>query len=62
MLVLTRKPGESIVIGDSIRIEVLSQSRSGAVRLGIHAPEGIWIFREELIGDDGEGDDERKAC
>ncbi|MEW6441370.1 MAG: carbon storage regulator CsrA [bacterium] len=47
MLVLTRKSGEGIWIGDNIQIRVL-EIREGQVRLGITAPEGKGIYREEL--------------
>ena len=48
MLVLTRKLGEKIVIGDSILIKVLKISNN-KVRLGIMAPEEVPIFRHEVI-------------
>ncbi|MEN2986426.1 MAG: carbon storage regulator CsrA, partial [Thermodesulfovibrionaceae bacterium] len=47
MLVLTRKLGQSIRIGDEIIIKVLDIDGS-QVRIGIEAPKGIPIFREEL--------------
>ena len=49
MLVLTRKPGEAIVIGQDIEVRVLSVGRGGQVRLGIAAPDEVLILREELI-------------
>ncbi len=48
MLVLTRKPGEQILIGDDIVITVLD-SRGEGVRIGIDAPKGVKIHREEVI-------------
>jgi carbon storage regulator len=48
MLVLTRKCGESILIGKSIRITVLQTTDTGRVRLGIEAPEEVKVLREEL--------------
>ncbi|MEX2306225.1 MAG: carbon storage regulator [Pirellulales bacterium] len=48
MLVLTRKAGENIRIGDNIIITVLRTS-GGRVRLGIEAPRGISIRRDELL-------------
>lgn len=48
MLVLTRKPGESIVIGDDIRITVLDWRRDDRIRLGITAPPDTLILRAEL--------------
>lgn len=47
MLVLTRKRGESILIGDDIRI-TLVQVKGQAVRLGIECPKDVKILREEL--------------
>jgi carbon storage regulator len=46
MLVLTRRSGESIVIGGEIRIRVLRASGS-RVRLGIEAPADVRIVREK---------------
>ncbi len=47
MLVLTRKPGESIRLGDGIIVKVL-ESSSGQVKLGISAPDSMPIHREEI--------------
>ena len=47
MLVFTRRKGETIVIGDGIRIEVLRTSRDG-VRLGVVAPPEIAVHRKEI--------------
>ncbi|HWT93620.1 MAG TPA: carbon storage regulator CsrA [Solirubrobacteraceae bacterium] len=47
MLQLTRKPGETIVIGDNIRVSVI-QIAGGAVRIGIDAPRDVSIYREEI--------------
>lgn len=47
MLILTRKAGERIMIGDDISIVVL-ESRGGRVRLGLVAPGEIPIQREEI--------------
>jgi carbon storage regulator len=48
MLILTRKPGESVVIGNSIRVTVVGCS-SGAVRLGFEAPGDVSIYRDEVF-------------
>ena len=48
MLVLTRKIGQVINIGDDIKIMVIDV-RGDQVRLGIEAPRSIPIFREELL-------------
>jgi carbon storage regulator len=48
MLVLGRKRGESIVIGERVHITVL-EIAGGQVRLGIEAPRDVVILREELV-------------
>lgn len=48
MLVLSRKLEESIVIGDDIKIKIVSIEK-GVVKLGIEAPKNISIVREELL-------------
>lgn len=47
MLILTRKIGESVVIGDLIYCTVLSM-RDGQIRLGFDAPESVVINRQEI--------------
>jgi carbon storage regulator len=47
MLVLTRKPNESIMIGDQIEVSVLSVA-GDKVRIGIAAPREVQVFRKEL--------------
>ena len=47
MLVLTRKPGQSIIIGDGIEVQVLSVAGE-KVRLGITAPREVGIYRNEV--------------
>jgi carbon storage regulator len=47
MLVLTRKLGESVTIGDDIKITILGV-RGRQVRLGIIAPQKLTIHREEI--------------
>jgi carbon storage regulator len=47
MLVLTRKVGESIIIGDDIIITVLP-TNGNQIRLGIEAPQEFSIHREEV--------------
>jgi carbon storage regulator len=75
MLVLTRKLGENIRIGDSVKITVL-EVRSGQVKLGIEAPPEVKVHREEIYariqeearraqeprreGDEGKGPGETK--
>ena len=47
MLDLTRKLGENIRIGDTVKITVL-EVRSGQVKLGIEAPPEVKVHREEI--------------
>jgi carbon storage regulator len=47
MLCLTRKAGQSIVIGDGITVRVL-QVNGAIVRIGVEAPKGMPIDREEV--------------
>jgi carbon storage regulator len=47
MLVLTRKPNQSIMIGDNIEVSVLSVVGE-KVRIGIQAPHDIPVFRTEI--------------
>ena len=54
MLVLTRKPGESIIIGDEIVIQVVEavgRGRNARIKIGITAPKEMPIFRTELLED-----------
>jgi carbon storage regulator len=68
MLVLTRKPGQSIMIGDGVEVQVLSVAGE-KVRLGITAPRDVSIFRNEVYdrienesrGDDGADDGANEA-
>ena len=48
MLVLSRKLGEKIYIGDNICITVVDIDR-GKIRLGIEAPRNVPIYRQELL-------------
>jgi carbon storage regulator len=47
MLVLTRRPGESIVIGDGIKLTVVTVG-AGRVKIGVEAPSHVRIDREEV--------------
>lgn len=47
MLILTRKIGESIMIGDEIEVKV-TQVKGGKIRLGIKAPPFIPVYRKEI--------------
>jgi carbon storage regulator len=47
VLVLTRRPGESVMIGDDVVITVLDV-RGDVVRVGIKAPRSVQVHREEV--------------
>ena len=47
MLILTRRIGETLVIGDDIRITVLG-ARGNQVRMGVNAPKNVTVHREEI--------------
>jgi carbon storage regulator len=47
MLVLTRKLGEVIRVGDSVTVRVL-EVKGNQVRLGVEAPADVRIYREEV--------------
>ncbi len=47
MLILTRRIGESVHIGDDIRLTVLGV-RDSQVRIGINAPKEVPVHREEI--------------
>jgi carbon storage regulator len=47
VLVLSRRPGESVVIGDDVVITVL-EVRGDVIRLGITAPRSVQVHREEV--------------
>ena len=50
MLIISRKVGESVTIGDDIRITILrGGGRSENVRLGIEAPRDVEILRDDAV-------------
>ncbi len=48
MLVLSRRPGDSIVVGDDVTVTVL-EVRGDVVRVGIDAPRSVAVHRAELL-------------
>jgi carbon storage regulator len=65
VLVLTRKPGESIMIGDDIELVVLGLDGQ-KVRIGVHAPASVPVHRQEVYlairsreGERGDGEQPR---
>ena len=47
MLILTRKPGESVYIGDDVKV-TLMEIKGNQVRVGVDAPPSVRIYREEI--------------
>ena len=47
MLILTRKPGESLYIGD-VKVTIVGQ-KGNQIRIGIEAPQDVRIYREEIM-------------
>ena len=47
MLIITRRPGEKVMLGDDVVIEVIEVSGS-SVRIGIAAPKSVPVYREEI--------------
>lgn len=47
MLVLTRKAGDGIIIGDDITIKII-EIKGGGIRIGIDAPKECKIYRQEV--------------
>ena len=48
MLILTRKMGESIVIGDDIIIKIVETGKN-SIRIGIDAPRDVVVLRQEVF-------------
>ena len=51
MLKLTRRPGEQLLIGKNVVVEILEVS-GNQVRLGVAAPKDVKVLREELLDTD----------
>ena len=47
MLILTRRIGESLMIGDDVNVTVLG-IRGNQVRIGVNAPKNVAVHREEI--------------
>jgi carbon storage regulator len=56
MLIITRRPGEKIMLGDEIVVHVM-EIVGNSVRVGIQAPRSVPVFREEIwnaVGEENE--------
>lgn len=47
MLILTRRPGESLYLGDSVKIKILSV-QGKQIKLGLEVPSDMTVYREEV--------------
>lgn len=48
MLILTRRPGESIIIDENIRVTYLGSNRGNQIRIGVEAPKDVTVHRQEI--------------
>ena len=63
MLILTRRVGETLIIGDEVTVTVLGV-KGNQVRVGVNAPKNVTVHREEIyerIRQEGDGSDPADA-
>ena len=60
MLILTRKVGESLLIGDDVSITILN-IRGNQVKIGVQAPKDVSVHREEIYQRIQQTKDENKV-
>ncbi len=61
MLVLARKLGESLIIGDNIKVTIEKISK-GQIKIGIEAPKDVVIAREEVVKEGNVLEEYEKKC
>lgn len=61
MLILTRRVGETLNIGDEIKVTVLGV-KGNQVKIGIHAPKSVAVHREEIYSRIREDEDGEEAA
>jgi carbon storage regulator len=63
MLIVTRRPGERVMVGDQVVITVI-EVKGSSVRIGIDAPRAVPVYREEIYAamQQGRGEEKRPTA
>ena len=62
MLVLKRRVGETVCIGDNIKVTILGVGQGAQVRIGFEAPDDIVILREEVAAKSAAKNERKSEC